>query len=312
MEDVCTILLLTAKKSGVSDKTLGKILRIIAIIANVSRHQEDTGKTFPSSIHRLKTLLKIDPQQDQKIVFICPAMSHKKLQRDEEEKVSERCGYRVSATKDPSIFRCDLCEKLWTKRELDKDGNFFATVPLHTIMTKTMERLGRFVSTDEFSEKEDGVMNDVVDGSRYSRMGVSRKDLIIIAHSDGAAISKSTSKKLYLTYVQCVNIPLHIRLPVWCLQQVWVAEHLPKDRECFLVEFSKQLKRVQTGNHQFMPVEWTDCSGSAIQSSAYVHSYLSDTPERATISGQLSHSAAQGCLYCLQKAQSINNRMCYR
>ena len=155
-------------------------------------------------------------------------------------------------------------------------------------------------------------MNDVVDGRRYHEMDVTRKELVIIAHSDGAAISKSTAKKLYVTFVQCINIPLELRLPIWCLQSVWVGEDLPKDRECFLMELSQQLQETQIGHENFLPVEWQDTDGNPVQSSVYVHSYLADSPERTALNGQLSHSAVQGCIYCLQKAERINGRICYK
>ena len=307
---MCALLLLTAKKSGVPDTTLGKILRIVAVIANVPRHPSDGTRPFPSSVHRLKTQLSINPSKDQQVVYICPAMAAS-LQAGVPDKVQERCGQKVNPTEDPDIFWCESCELQWPKKELDRDGNFFCTVPLRDILTKTMSRLGRFVSTDEPPDAPKTEMNDVVDGLRYRKMNLSEEDLVIIAHSDGAAISKSTSKKLYLTYVQVVNIPLHIRMPIWSLQQVWVGEHLPKDRKCFLVEMTKQLTHVQTGNPGFEPIKWTDKNAKEIDSSAYVHSYLADSPERTAINGQLSHSAAQGCIYCLQVAECHDHRMCY-
>ena len=39
--------------------------------------------------------------------------------------------------------------------------------------------------------------------------------------------------------------------------------------------------------------------------------YLVDSPERSAVNGQLPHSAAQGCQYCLQTAKSLERRMCH-
>lgn len=70
-------------------------------------------------------------------------------------------------------------------------------------------------------------------------------------------------------------------------------------------------QEIQRGNPNFNPIDWQGIDGEQFSSSAYPLAYLADSPEKSALNGQLSHSAAQGCTYCLQIAKSINHRMCY-
>ncbi|OQV14460.1 hypothetical protein BV898_11302 [Hypsibius exemplaris] len=92
---------------------------------------------------------------------------------------------------------------------------------------------------------------------------------------------------------------------------VWCGTDLPKDRECFIIEDTKQLRAVQPGHAGSSPIVWKDSTGETVSSFAYVHSVLADSPERSALNGQLSHTAAQGCVYCEQIAQTIGHRSCY-
>jgi hypothetical protein len=105
---------------------------------------------------------------------------------------------------------------------------------------------------------------------------------------------------MYLIFVQCINIPVRLRRPIWFLQSIWVGEYLPKDREVFLVELTKQMQVLHPESDVFQPIEWTDRNGQEQSSAVFIHSVLADSPERAALSGQLAHSAAQGCIYCEQ------------
>jgi len=143
-------------------------------------------------------------------------------------------------------------------------------------------------------------MMDISDGKRYADLELSGSDLAILVHADGAAISKSTSKKLYLMFIQCIDLPLRLRRSSWFLQSVWVGHLLPKDREAFLVELTQQLNELRRDSPNFNPITWRDEEGNSQSSSVTVHSVLMDSPERTAISGTKGHTSAQGCIYCEQ------------
>ena len=136
---------------------------------------------------------------------------------------------------------------------------------------------------------------------------LSPSDLTIMIHANGAALSKSTNKKLYLIFAQCPDVPLRIRRTTWFLQSVWCGAYLPKDREPFLLELTRQMKALQPSGEAFKPVKWTNAMGKEMESAVYIHSALADAPERAALSGQLSHSSKQGCHYCEQVCKKLRH-----
>ncbi|OWA54227.1 hypothetical protein BV898_18638 [Hypsibius exemplaris] len=307
--DVAALVLYLAKSTGVADSALNKFLKLFALVADTPRHRHDEHAKFPCSVHRLHSLLKIDAQSDQQIYYICPATTSGR-RRGEQDKVEARCGFRLRRMEECCNYKCPACGSIWDRKVLGKDGNHVVTIPLSQVLTSTLRRFGQFVSplatTSENNPSE--IMNDVL---RAREMGLERNDIAILLHSDGAVINKSTAKKLYLTFLQCPNIPLNIRANHWTLVSVWVGAdwELPKDRECFLLELSKQLK---PGNPTHDPIQWTNKEKEHVSSDAYVVAYLADTPERTSLNGQLSHSAGQGCLYCLQIAECMSHRMCFK
>ncbi|GAV06912.1 hypothetical protein RvY_16821 [Ramazzottius varieornatus] len=105
---------------------------------------------------------------------------------------------------------------------------------------------------------------------------------------------------MYLIFVQILNLLLRVRRCVWHFAAVWVGEDLPKDRECFLMNQTLQLRELDENSNTFLPIHWIDAFGEEHYSPGYVHGFLSDSPERSAINGYLSHSAFQGCIYCLQ------------
>ena len=232
------------KTCAVADTTLDKFMAIFGVMANSPRHLADVGTSFPASYHRLKSVLKIDPDQCQKVIYICPSTTTGRRRLGEFDKVGERCGWRLRVMNDKDVFVCDSCKSEWPKKHLDRDGNHFITVPIRKILQNTMDRFGKYTPPlPVFAPGEvPPVARDVTDGERFRDMILATSDLALLLHSDGAAISRSTSKKLYLIFMQCVNIPLHIRMPLWTLQSVWVGNDLVKDRECFLTEITRQLK----------------------------------------------------------------------
>jgi hypothetical protein len=308
LADVLVLVLHIAKKSGISDLTLGKLLEIIAILVNVRRNISDTD-TCPNSVFRLKSFLGITPSEHHQVTYFCPNSAAKRV-TGQIEKLEERCGFRLRSSDKAGFWWCDLCAKYFSDKLVNQDGNHFVSIPIHQIMTNVMGRFGKFTSSLE-PEAQSTCLNDVVDGSRYKKMGVTKKDLVILKHYDGGKLSCSTTKKLYLSFVQCVNIPLARRLPIWNLQMAWCGDELPRDRECFLVDDTKYFKQVQAGNDGSQPVKWIDRDGIPVESSVYAHSIAADTPERNALSGQCSHTSAQGYLYCEQIAVWISGRMTY-
>ncbi|OQV14461.1 hypothetical protein BV898_11303 [Hypsibius exemplaris] len=198
--EVGALILYTAKKAGVADTTLGKFLQIIALMVNTPRHPLDQ-RPVPNTVHKLKSLLRINPKSHQELVYICPNRPPAPRRAGTLNKAEDRCGYRMRATANPVIFECPLCKISYDKKVLDKDGNHFITVPLRAILTDTMARFGKYVSLNDNRELGETGMNDVVDGKRFRDMQLAREDLAILKHYDGGVFSKSTQKKLYLSFV---------------------------------------------------------------------------------------------------------------
>ncbi|GAU89197.1 hypothetical protein RvY_01776 [Ramazzottius varieornatus] len=89
-------------------------------------------------------------------------------------------------------------------------------------------------------------------------------------------------------------------------------EDLPKDLECFLMNLTLQLQELDENSNTFLSIHWIDAFGEEHYSPGYVHGFLSDSPERTAINGHLSHSACQGCIYCLQVGESIAHKISYK
>ena len=303
MFDICAMLLYTAKSNGVSNSTLDKFLKVIALVVNRKRCVNDCQKVkkFPANPRAVQRFLKISREENHKIVFICPAQRTVR-KKNEDVPVSEICGYtlRLLEGAGPNTYISDLCEAEWDNKLVEKDGNHFAASSIHWLLCNILTKHGKRFSGATEHQSASQVLHDVKDGERWKKMGLQASDLLISVHADGAAISKSTKRKMYLIFLHLLNLPVGPRQNIWPLVLIWVGENLPKDREAFLMELSLQLKNLQIGAENFQPVVWVDKNGETIRSSVYVHTIMSDTPERAALNGQLSHSAAQGCIYCTQ------------
>ena len=106
-------------------------------------------------------------------------------------------------------------------------------------------------------------------------MDCSKNDITISLHGDAAVLSNSTKKKAYMMFIRPLNIPQPIRQGLWLLHTLWIGEQLPKDRECFLLEISKQLNRLRSDRPDFSPVCWNDREGNDKESQVAVHSLVS-------------------------------------
>ena len=105
-----------------------------------------------------------------------------------------------------AAFCCDLCGEWWTKREAEKDGNHFVTCSTSWIMEKLTGYYGKTIKPHR--DADPNVLRDVNDGSVYSSMQLAPSDLGIILHADGARLSQSTNKKLYLIFAQCPQLAM--------------------------------------------------------------------------------------------------------
>ncbi|XP_055356746.1 uncharacterized protein LOC129601863 [Paramacrobiotus metropolitanus] len=303
--DVAATILYIAKQSGISDITLNKLLKVIAIIANKNRFPTEDSE-FPDTVSKLKTMLDLTQENLKAVVkFMCPNEVQTTRVQGERKGKQVRCFSALSEAN--GKFVCECCGANFTKKEVNKDGNYFVTNPLQNILSTTMQQFGKYCGDVVRSETP---MRDVRDGLRFQKINAGSDDLVIVMHSDGAVLSKSTNKKLYLMFTQCLNVPLGLRLPVWFLHTIWAGSELPKDRESFLIELVNQIKICQRNDENFLPIQWSDGENDH-QSQVVLHSYIADTPERSAVSGQLSHSAKQSCMYCLQVGLCINHRICF-
>ena len=303
-EDITALTLFAGKSSGVSNSTLDKFFLILALVIDGERLLSDQKKNvkFPKSVQSAKSLLKIKKEGFHKIVSICPSKRVKRT-KGKEETMNEVCGYTLREVPEanPPLYACDMCDIEWEKAIVEKDGNHFAVSSLHRLLTDVMDQLGKKISVKDFVRtRSNDHLHDVKDGARWRNMTLRPNDLVISVHADGAVISKSTTKKMYLVFVHVLNLPPRICQNVWPLFAVWVGDILPSDREAFLLVLTIQLRDLQESSTNFNPVKWTDVDGVIVKSSVYVHSVMSDTPERTAINGQLGHAVSQGCIYCTQ------------
>ncbi|GAV07037.1 hypothetical protein RvY_16925 [Ramazzottius varieornatus] len=74
--DICALMLYTVKSNGVTNSTLDKFLKIVALVINGERNMEDglSGKKFPANVRSVKRMLEISHEDQWKVVHI---MSHK-------------------------------------------------------------------------------------------------------------------------------------------------------------------------------------------------------------------------------------------
>ena len=296
-------MLYTAKSNGITNSTLDKFLKVVALVVNGKRNTEDcrNQKKFPASVRSVKRLLKMSHEDKQKVIYICPTQRTVRKKGDDVP-TAEICGFTLRQHENPArkTHICDMCDAEWDHKIVDKDGNHFVVANLHWILSDILDKHGRKISAATLANGVIDTLYDVKDGERWKNMKLKDSDLVISVHADGAAISKSTQRKMYLIFVHLLNLPVGLRRNIWPLFLVWVGEALPKDREAFLLELSLQLNSLQVGSPKYRPVEWVNKENHVEESSTYVHSIWSDTPERAALNGQFSHAAAQGCIYCTQ------------
>ena len=239
-------------------------------------------------------MIAVSSHQHHKILFICSA---KRIVRKkaEDEPTAEICGYtlREHPAHESRLSVCDFYDAEWDKDIVERDGNYFAVSSLHWILTNTLQGYGDRISPTSCANADCNILADVKDGERWISMAMQPSDLGISVHADGAAITKSTQRQMYLMFIHLLNLPVGVRQNVWPLFAVWGDDALPRDREPFIMKLSLQLKQIQEGSPVIRPVIWEDKDNLTIHSSLYVHSILSDTLERYALNGQMSHSAAQ-------------------
>ena len=270
--DISVLLAYIAKKNGIPDIVLNKILRVVSVMAECKRASFDVGR-FPRSMASLLRLLKISPKAHYTTVYICPKKTTKRKINEADNDFKEVCGFslREQFKDGKPEYHCDFCASVWDKAIVSRDGNHFVTAGLHPLLTKTMARLGKL--SVKPAQCPDG-FGDIYDGERCKDMDLSDDNFIISVHGDSAAISKSTNKKVYLMFIRPLNLPSVIRNNLWLLHTLWVGESLPKDRECFLLELSKQLNKLQHGTPNFTPLCYTDSNGKELSSGVLVHSVV--------------------------------------
>jgi hypothetical protein len=164
------IILFTAKKHGIADTVLGKVLSIIAVLANKTRHQKDNDVKFPKSVRRLKSLLDLNENVNQVVVYICP-LKIPTRRKGEAVLAEEVCGFTLQSTGDPpnEQYHCDLCASNCDRKTVRKDGNHFVSSPISWIVSTIMGKFGRYVLLPARANA-DGIMTDVTDGERYCDM----------------------------------------------------------------------------------------------------------------------------------------------
>ena len=275
IRDVCVLLIFTAKKHGISNATLAHVLRIISIMADCRRATFDASKC-PKTVPALLRLIKVTPASHYRTIPLCSKFTFKKRKhsRDEDDAADgDICGYtlREEIVNGKMLYHCNSCHSVWDEKTVNRDGNHFTTVDLHPLLTDVMKRLGPTVVPVQFAQ--DGY-KDLFDGERFRDMNCSPDDILISVHGDGAVLSKSSKKKAYLMFVRPLNLLPSIRQGFWLLHSLWIGEHLPKDRECFLLELSKQLGRLRDDRPHYSPLVWPDSNGNQRESQVLVHSFV--------------------------------------
>ncbi|GAU87248.1 hypothetical protein RvY_00129 [Ramazzottius varieornatus] len=263
MDQVASLLLYVAKSTGTSNATLDKFLKVIALIADGKRSQADPKKhrKFPKSTKSLKTMLNLQKNGKQQVVYICPYQRPVRNKRNEQWE-TDLCGYFLKEVGDGNYksCHCDLCETVWTRKEVEKDGNLFIINPVRRFIQETMDKYG--CQIDPSDQERHGNLRDVADGMRSEQMGIPSDAIKLAIHANSGDFSKSTNKKMYLVFVQVLNLPVRIRRCVWHLVAVWVGENLPSDRESFLLNLTTQLRDLDENSESFQPVVWTDTFGT--------------------------------------------------
>ena len=305
MDQVGDLLLYVAKSTGTSNATLSKFLKVIGLVVDGKRSPTDPKKhrKFPQSATSLKSLLHLNKDEQQQVVYICPYQRPVRKKRNQQW-VTELCGYTLRETGEGNhmSYLCDLCETEWTRKIVEKDGNLIVINPLRRTIQETMNKYGSQI--DPASQEKQENLHDVMDGERNEQMNIQNHAIRLAIHADAGEFSKSTNKKMYLIFVQVLNLPLRVRRCVWNLAAVWVGEHLPADRESFLLNLNAQLTELDENSDNFQPIVWKDKFGFTHSSPAYVYCVLADSPERTALNGHLVHSSSQGCVYCLQVLSS--------
>ncbi|GAU89821.1 hypothetical protein RvY_02325 [Ramazzottius varieornatus] len=171
--DVCAMMLYTAKSNGVTNATLDKFLRVVALVINGKRNVEDdrARNKIPASVWSVKRALKISHEEQQKVIHICPT---KRL-----IPTTEICGYTLHPHYNPArkTHVCDLCSAEWDQKVIEKDGNHFVAASLRWILSNVLYRYGKNVSTEGLAGGNTDAMYDVKDGERWKKRKLDGTDL---------------------------------------------------------------------------------------------------------------------------------------
>ncbi|GAU89205.1 hypothetical protein RvY_01783 [Ramazzottius varieornatus] len=277
-QQICTMIMYAAKAHGTSNATVDRFMAIFSLVINTPRHASDVDKRikFPTSAKSMGIFLGLKPPNKQHVVYICPEKKEFKKKGNKRPSY-EICGYTLTVRNEgPNrTYVCEVCNIEWDRKRIEKDGNCFSAQPLHELLTSTMQRYGKFCSsqTKKFSGK---VLRYVCDGQRWLEMNPADGDLVISLWANTASVSESTSRKM---------------------------EDSTKGQKGLPVFLKEQLRTLQLGNDGFRPVLWTSIENMQMSSGVSVHSIWADSSERTALNGHLSHSAGKGCTYSFKRDQ---------
>jgi len=143
IRDVGAMLLYLAKRHGIKNTVLGKLLSVVSLVADRERCVDDKSLHFPKSVRGLLDLLDMNDTAAQKTVYICP---NKKATKKRGEVVLEEtiCGYTLRETTDGLVpsYRCELCGNDWGPKIVANDGYHFVTSPVRWIVQTLIGRFG--------------------------------------------------------------------------------------------------------------------------------------------------------------------------
>ena len=201
--------------------------------------------------------------------------------------------------------KCDLCDKLWCKKTLYKNQNFFISVPLVSQFKHILQtlNLGKDLNYRNTRKRNPNSVDDIFDGKLYKNI-CERSNLkndysfSLTFNSDGVPVFKSSSFSIWpiLTFIN--EFPPEYRKKHMLLAGLWFGSSKPTVTS-FFKPFVDEMKKLSCNGFEWL------LNGEKIVSYVYCLVCSCDSVARAMLQNIKQFNGKYGCNWCLHPGTRV-------
>ncbi|XP_049272477.1 uncharacterized protein LOC119397300 [Rhipicephalus sanguineus] len=223
--------------------------------------------------------------------------------------VSETSG--LLAERNNTRGNCSVCSKLYSGRDMLRDGHFYVSLPLRQQLASILctqevavalrERLNEI--DDGCRQSEGDEMGDITDGKDYRvmRQKLKKHDLSLTFNSDGSPLFKSSKYAIWPVQVIINELAPHHRNKRVVTTTLWYGQSHPQ-MELLMASFVQELEHLAQDG-----ITWTDGT-SSFTSQVYLFSCCADAPARAIMQNMRQFNGYFGCGWCLHPGTIVDGK----